>query len=193
MRRLFALICMTSLLSAPAWAQEGPSWRIGLVAHNIHIGGYGDMQSRETGPNLEVEAVGAPLRGLSWLWTPRPYAMASANLSGDTSFAATGLYWRWRPLRGWTLEPGFGLALHDGALHNRYPDTDPRAADYAHDHQLLGTRYLFRDSLALDRDIGGGRTIGIEFEHLSNGGKLFGHRDNQSLNELGVRFSSPFR
>ena len=87
------------------------------------------------------------------------------------------------------VEPGFGVAIHNGAVHNRYAPDDPRADEYASHHQLLGSRVLFRDTLAVERDIGRNRAIGIAFEHLSNGGELFGHRDNESLNEISVRFS----
>ena len=199
-RRLFKCLLLSAACAAQAptaLAQdlpyrgrgEGAEWRIGVVAHNIHPFGYGDMQSRETGPNLEGEMVGAPSQTLRAIGRPRPYVMASANLSGDTSFAAAGLYWPWRFDPDWRLEFGVGLALHDGELHNPYPASDPRAAAFQYEHQLLGTHMLFRDSLALDRAIGAGCSVGIVYEHLSNAGDLFGHSDNESLNELGVRFS----
>ena len=35
--------------------------------------------------------------------------------------------------------------------------------------------------------------IDLVLEHLSNGGDLFGHSDNESLNELGLRYSTRFR
>ena len=187
------LVLIGLLARAPAALAEDASWRVGLVEHNIHIGGYGEKQSHEGGVNLEADLVGAPIRDLSVIFAPRPYVMASINTDGDTSFAAAGLYWRWRPNRVWSVEPGFGLAVHDSELHNPFPDSDPRAAIFQRAHQLLGTRLLFCDTLALDRDIGGGRTIGLGFEHLSNGGKLFGQRDNESLNELGLRYSATFR
>jgi lipid A 3-O-deacylase len=194
MKRLPLLMLIAALTLAPAArAQDAAVWRLGLVQHNIHIGGYGDMQSHEGGANIEAELVSKPIQGLSAIWSPRAYVMGSVNTHGDTSFAAAGLYWEWRPWRAWSVEPGFGLAIHDGELHNPYPDGDLRAAAFQHDNQLLGTRLLFRDTLALDRDIGHGRALGLVFEHLSNGGNLFGHRDNESLNELGLRFSSKFR
>lgn len=164
--------------------------RAGIVAHNLKIGDA-STQSDEGGANLEVEIVGGRIDPLGWLGGPRAYLMGSLNTQSDTSFGGAGLYWRVPFARNWTLEPGLGIVVHDGALKNPFDPADPRAAAYAHDHQLLGTRYLFRDSIALDRDIGAGRKLGVVFEHLSNGGSTFGHRDNQSLNEVGVRMSIP--
>lgn len=198
-RPILILAVAFAALAPAAAGQSGgsepdtaPEWRIGLVAHNIHPFGYGEFQSREDGVNLEGELVGAPLRFLHAVWTPRPYAMVSANLGGHTSFAAAGFYWRIRLTKKWRLEPGLGVAVHDGELRNPYPASDPRAAGFQRDHQVLGTRLLFRDSLALERTIGVGRSVGLVLEHLSNGGDLFGNHDNESLNELGVRFSTTF-
>ena len=88
------------------------------------------------------------MQALSWLAAPRPYAMVSANTNGDANFAAAGLYWRVRLSPHWSLEPGLGLAVHDGELHNPFPRGDPRADAYGREHQILGARVLFRDTLA---------------------------------------------
>ncbi|HVY87292.1 MAG TPA: acyloxyacyl hydrolase [Hyphomonadaceae bacterium] len=193
----FLAVAVACNLMPTASAQDGQreraAWRFGAVAHNLHIGGYGDMQSHEGGANLEGELIGRQIDWLNAVWSPRPYVMVSGNLGGDTSFVATGLYWGLPDVWGWQPELGFGLALHDGELHNPYPLSDPRAADYQREHQLLGTRTLFRDTIAFDHSIGRGRSVGIVFEHLSNAGNLFGHRDNESLNELGLRFTVQIR
>jgi hypothetical protein len=190
---LATLLC----LPAPAAGQTTPDrdsggWRIGLVAHNLHLRSS-ELQSGELGPNLELEIFGARPRNLAWLGHPKVYGELSGNLNGDTSFASAGFLWTWRLSPTWWVEPGLGLAVHDGALDNPFPVSDQRNVEYQHDHQLLGTRWLFRDSLALEHDIGGGHSLGLVFEHLSNGGKVFGHDDNQSLNELGLRYTTRFR
>lgn len=179
-----------ALLTFAPPAHAKPDIRLGIVAHNIKLGSS-SSQSNEQGANIEAEIIGGRIDSLSWLGGPRPYLMGSLNTDGDTSFGGAGFYWR-IPFAGhWTLEPGFGAVIHDGALKNPFDQQDGRAKDYAHAHQLLGTRYLFRDSIAIDRDIGAGRTFGVAFEHLSNGGSAFGHKDNQSLNDLGVRLTVP--
>lgn len=195
MRARFVLICAAALsFAAPASARIVDEVRIGVAAHNVRLGG-GDSddandpgQSDEGGPDLELEIVSSQLH-LGWLGAPRPYALLSANLKGDTSYAAAGLAWRWRFAQHWTLEPSLGLAVHDGATHNPYAPGDPRAEDYAREHQLLGTRVLFREMLALDRQLGEHHAVGLVIEHLSNGGALFGQDDNQSLNEIAVRYT----
>lgn len=197
MKRPLVHLVWFLLLSPAAFAQSDPGpdaagWRVGLVAHNIRFE-RGEHQSNENGPNLEIEIDSARPHNLAWLGHPQFYGELSANLNGDTSFAAAGLYWRWKLGHRWRIEPGFGLAIHDGKLHDPYPASDPRSIDFEREHQLLGTRLLFRDSLALERQIGGGRSIGLVFEHLSNGGEVFGHRDNGSLNELGLRYTMRFR
>lgn len=186
MGRLILFVLAFFALAAPAHALSAA--RLGVAAHNVRFSDS-DTQSHEGGVNFEAEALSKPIAALRMVGAPRAYVMASVNSNGDTSFVAAGLYWRLRLNRDWTLEPGFGVAVHDGARHNPYGSGDPRAAQFAHDHQLLGSRWVFRDSLALDRRVGEGRAVGIVFEHLSNGGALFGHSDNQSLNEIGVRYT----
>jgi hypothetical protein len=185
----FAFFCAASLAFAtPAAGQAIDELRVGVAAHNVRYDGEDSGQSDERGPSLELEIV-APALHLDAFGAPRPFAMASINLNGDTSYAAAGLLWRWRFAPSWTLEPSLGAAVHDGALDNPYPAGDPRADDYAREHQLLGTRVLFREALALERRLDDRRSLGIVFEHLSNGGALFGNEDNQSLNEIALRYT----
>src|SRR5262245_31624115 len=192
MRACCVLICAAAMtLAAPASARVVDEVRVGVAAHNVHFssGGSGNSrQSDEKGPDLELEIVSSQAH-LGFLGKPRPYAMLSANLNGDTSYAAAGLLWRWRFSQHWTLEPSLGLAVHDGATHNPYAPDDPRAEAYAREHQLLGTRVLFRETLALDRQLGDRHAIGLVIEHLSNGGAVFGHDDNESLNEIALRYT----
>jgi hypothetical protein len=191
----FVLICAAAVAFAtPASAQFVDEVRVGVAAHNVRFGGddSGDPsdpgQSDEAGPDLELEIVSSRLH-LGLLGEPRPYAMISVNLNGDTSYAAAGLAWRWRFAEHWMLEPSLGLAVHNGATHNPYAPGDPRAEAYAREHQLLGTRVLFRETLAIDREIDDRHSLGLSFTHLSNGGALFGHDDNQSLNEIALRYT----
>jgi len=191
MKSLLAASCATAFMIAIAGpAAAKVDVRAGIVAHNLKIGDS-PTQSNESGANLEVEIIGGRIDPLGWLGGPHPYLMGSLNTGGDTSFGGAGLYWRVPFAGNWTLEPGLGIVVHDGVLKNPFAPADSRAEAFAHEHQLLGTRYLFRDSIALDRDIGAGRKFGVVFEHLSNGGSTFGHRDNQSLNEVGVRMTIP--
>src|SRR5262245_35065990 len=117
----FVLICAATLtFAAPACARVVDEVRIGVAAHNVRFSGHDpDSGHRaETGPDLELEIVSSQLRVFG---APRPYAILSANLAGDTSYAAAGLLWRWRFAPRWTFEPSVGVAVHDGATHNPYP------------------------------------------------------------------------
>ncbi len=188
-RLLFILVTATAFAwAAQAEARVIDEVRFGVAAHNVSFNNS-SAQGDEKGPNLEVEIVGKPPRALRRLGSPRPYAMVSANLNGDTSYAAAGLEWRLRLNDQWSLQPAICVAVHDGAEHNRYQPSDPRAHDYARRHQLLGSRVLFRESVALERRLDDRHAVALVYEHLSNGGGLFGHDDNQSLNQVGVRLS----
>ena len=187
----FVLICAAMLtFAAPARARVVDEVRIGVAAHNVRFSGHDPDESghrAEGGADLELEIVSSQLRAV--FGAPRPYAILSANLAGDTSYAAAGLLWRWRFAPRWTLEPSVGVAVHNGATHNPYPPGDPRAEEYAHTHLLLGTRALFRETLAVDRQLGARQSLGISLVHLSNGGALFGHSDNEGLNEIALRYT----
>lgn len=180
-RGLLAAALAWCVYASPALAHgEGD---VAVVAHNLA------GTSSEGGADLELAYVGTQLS--AWTRHARPYALGSINLNGETSYVAAGALWRVPISDRWTLEPGFGVALHNGALHNRYTPDDPRAVTYAERHQLLGARILFRTSLTLSRRLDNGASIGLVYEHLSNGGDLFGHSDNQSLNNLGIVLRRP--
>lgn len=174
-------------LATPAAAEV----RFGVAVQNVSFEDNG-AQADELGSNLELEAVGAPLR-IGWARNPRPYAMVSASSNGGTSFAAAGLYWSIPVSENWRIEPGVGLAIHNGELHNPQPPGALAASRSAKRDQTLGSRMLFRDSIGLRRELRNGASIGITFEHLSNGGELLGHRDNQSLNQVSIWYAHRFR
>ncbi len=174
-------------LCAEAGAAE---LRVGVMAHNVAIVDAKNAD-KEGGPNLEAEFVFASPDVLEWAFSPRPYVMGSLNLAGDTSFAGVGLNWRWAFARGWALEPGLGYVLHDGEISNPYPDGSPEALAFADDHVLLGSRDLFRTSLALSRDFGAHWAGQLFFEHLSHG-QILGQGRNQGLDEVGVRAAYRF-
>jgi lipid A 3-O-deacylase len=161
--------------------------RFGLVKHNLF-----DDRHREQSENVEGEVVFNSPPALKFIGRPRPYAMVSVNDQGFTDFAAVGLYWRKHLSAHWLIEPGVGLAVHDGRLDNPYPAGDPRNAGYGDSRVLLGTRELFRTTLALERELGPHLGAQIYIEHLSNGG-ILGSERNQGLNEVGLRVAWRFR
>lgn len=186
--RLKAWMCGMAMAALTTPAHAGlDELRLGVVKHNIRTE-HGDWASpKEDGPNIEGELVWSSPHALHFLGAPRPYLMASLNTQGNTSFAAAGLYWRWEFISGWALEPGLGFAVHDGEIDNPYPNFTPEAEAFASQHQLLGSRELFRSSLALERELGPHAGVQLYYEHLSNG-QIFGGGRNQGLDEAGLRF-----
>ncbi len=170
-----------------AHADVVDSVRFGVMAHNIAVIDR-DNSDKEDGPNLNGEILFNSPGFLKAIGAPKPYLMASANVAGDTSFAAVGLSWDWEFADGWHLEPGFGYAVHDGELKNPFPPDQPiPRQNYQDTTLLLGSRDLFRSSLALTRDIGEDWAVQVLYEHLSHG-QILGEGTNQGLDELGVRF-----
>ncbi len=176
---------------APAAAGPVEEFRFGPMAHNICVLDC-DNAYKESGINLNGELVFASPDFLSWAHAPRPYVMASVNTSGDTSYAAVGLTWDFDLADVWSFEPGFGYAVHDGdPLDNPYLPQDPSRGPFQDTTLLLGSRDLFRTSLALTREIGDSWGVQLAYEHLSHG-QVLGSGRNQGLDELGVRLQYRF-
>src|SRR5262249_37399408 len=122
---------------------------------------------------------------------PRPYLLASGNLEGKTSFGGIGAVWRWNISDHWAIEPGFGYVIHNGEIDNIYPLGTPQAARFEEEHQLLGSRDLFRTTFALEREFGTRFGAQLYYEHLSHGQILDSGR-NQGWDGVGVRFIMRF-
>lgn len=162
----------------------------GVMAHNICVTDCKNAD-KENGPNVEFQVSFDSPGFLSWAGSPQPYAMASINTAGDTSFGGVGLEWRWDFADGWALEPGVGYVVHDGELENKFPGGSPQAAAFANEHLLLGSRDLFRTSLGLTRDFEGPLEAQLFFEHLSHG-QIIGTGHNQGVDQLGIRIGYQF-
>lgn len=148
---------------------------------------HGDIIDGKEGSNAEVELVFSSPALLNLLGSPRPYIMASGNVDGDgVNFGGVGLYWRWEFADGWALEPGFGYVVHDGEIDNAYASGTPEAAAFEAEHQLLGSRDLFRNSLALEREFGDRFALHLYWEHMSHG-QILDEGRNQGLDYVGLR------
>ncbi|MGE0830579.1 MAG: acyloxyacyl hydrolase [Hyphomonadaceae bacterium] len=168
----------TAAFAGPAHAGVD-ELRLGAQAHNFND----DENKEQDGFNVNAEIVFDSPGILQIIGSPRPYAMASVNTEGDTSWAGVGLYWRWEFADGWALEPGLGYVIHDGEID--VPDAEPGRI-------LFGSRDLFRDTLALERELGDHFAMQLYFEHLSHG-QIIGSGRNQGTEELGVRGIWRFR
>ena len=179
------LAAAAAALVAPAANAQIDSVRLGVMKHNICVSDCKNAD-KESGVNINGELRFAAPDWLGWAWSPHPYVMASLNTDGNTSYGGVGLEWDWQFAPGWRLEPGFGYVIHDGAINNPYGSGNQQAADFAEDHVLLGSKDLFRTSLALTYDIAPAWAVQGIYEHLSHG-QILGTGRNQGLDEIGVR------
>jgi lipid A 3-O-deacylase len=149
---------------------------------------HGDINDGKEGSNFEIEIVSSSPDFLNLIGSPRPYVMVSGNTTDDgVNFGGVGLLWRWEFADGWAFEPGFGYIVHDGEIDNPFPNNTPEAAQFSAEHQLLGSRDLFRSSFALEREFGPRFAGQLYWEHMSHGQVLDTGR-NQGLDYVGLRF-----
>lgn len=179
-----------ALMLAPSARADVTEAHVGVMAHNICVTNCKNAD-KEDGPNIEMQLSFDSPSFLSWAFSPEPYVMASVSTSGDTSFGGFGVEWRWDFAEGWALEPGVGYVVHDGELENPHAPGTPAAAAFAEEHVQLGSRDLFRTSLALTRDLPGPWEVQVQFEHLSHG-QILGSGRNQGIDELGIRLGYRF-
>lgn len=159
--------------------------RIGLFDHNICVSDCMNA-NKEDGPAVQGEIVFQSPTPVKSFFNPRIYLIASLNLTGATSYVGSGVHLNVPIIDDWILEPGFGYVIHDGNLQNRYERSDPRFTSYWQENLLLGSRDLFRSSLAISRTIDDTWGVQIQIDHLSHG-RLIGEGENQGLDSLGVR------
>ena len=181
-----AALVLTSLSLLPqAQAQLIEEARVGVMRHNICVIDCKNAD-KEDGPTIEGELVFAAPDFFRYILSPRPYALASVNVSGDTSYGAVGLLWNWDFAENWSLEPSLGYAIHDGAVASPFPQGSPESNAFSQENVLYGSEDLFRTGLAINRDIGENWGLQIQYEHLSHG-QILGNGRNQGVDSLGVR------
>jgi len=170
---------------APAAVAQVDSIRFGVMEHNICVVDCKNAD-KESGVNIAGELRFKSPDFLGWAGSPHPYLMASVNTDGNTSYGGGGLEWDFEFVPGWRLEPGFGYVIHDGELNNPFANGTPEAAAYFEEHVLLGSRDLFRTSLALTWDVSPDFAVQGIYEHLSHG-QILGEGRNQGMDEIGFR------
>ncbi len=192
MRGTAAGLAAMGAMTAAIWPAHADAAEVhaGVMLHNICVTNCKNAD-KEGGPSVELQVSFDSPEFLNWALSPQPYVMASLNTAGDTSFAGVGLEWRWDFAPGWALEPGLGYVVHDGKIENPYPNGTPEAAAFAEEHVQLGSRDLFRTSLALTRDLPGPWEIQVQYEHLSHG-QILGSGRNQGIDEIGIRIGYRF-
>lgn len=179
-------VCGAGLaLGAPAASAQVESVRLGVMKHNICVTDCKNAD-KESGVNINGEIRFDSPNWLGFIWSPKPYVMGSVNTDGNTSYGGFGLQWDVPLGDTWRIEPGFGYVVHDGETNNPYPSGTQAAVDFSNDHVLLGSRDLFRSSLALTWKLTDTWGVQAIYEHLSHG-QILGKGRNQGLDEIGVR------
>lgn len=173
MKAIPALAALLALSASPALAGVD-ELRLGLSAHDISFLGHG----KEDGVDGVAEVLFESPSLLEPIWAPRPHVGLAVNTAGDTSQLYAGLTWSFEPVQHLFVEFSLGGAVHDGKLSGDELE-----------RKQLGSRALFRESLAIGWRINERHSLMVVFDHESNA-RLAEY--NEGLNNLGVRWGYRF-
>jgi lipid A 3-O-deacylase len=192
MRRTFSLagLAIGAAIVAPTPAAALDEIKVGVLAHNICVANCKNAD-KEDGPIVDVQLNFGSPDFLRVVGSPKPYVAISPNVSGDTSFAAAGLEWRWEFVDGWALTPSFGIAAHDGETDNPFANGTPQSTQFNQDHILHGSRALFRSAIGIQRELGEHWRVEATVLHYSHG-QILGKGRNQGTDQAGVRIGYKF-
>jgi hypothetical protein len=157
-----------SLTPAPAFAAELFG---GVYVHDVDT--PLTKSGIEDGGDFQIGVRGGRI-GLTPL---QPYAFASLNSSGDTSYAAVGLSAKFGDAI--YIRPGLGLAIHTGS--------DADFENPFNDKIEFGSRVLFEPELGVGVRVAPRITAEASWVHLSHA-QLFG-RQNPGVDNIGVRLN----
>ncbi len=164
----------------PLWdAPDSPQWlsefRVGIQSHDVGLTGH----THEDGENLALEVLfPEPADLLPAPFAPSPILGVSLNRVGDTSHGYAGITWQFdlfHPRVFWDL--ALGVAVHNGKV-NRHPG-----------HAALGSRVLFRESIAIGYRLTDTQSLALAFDHISNANLA---NYNDGIDTIGVRYGIRF-
>jgi len=173
---------LVGFCSSPAQAGVIDQVWIGGYAHDISDIGNG-KESDTADVQLEVDTSQPQL--LRFLGAPHLNATLALNTAGKTDFAAVGLAWDHRLVGSFYGSAQFGIGYSDGVTT---PSSDPKDQN----RLLLGSNVLFREALGVNWRLKDHWLVGVQFVHASNG-LILGHRYNEGINDVGMRFGYRFR
>jgi lipid A 3-O-deacylase len=163
-----AALAIAALLLTPirAAAQTGliDEVKVGVLAHDVAF----FTHHVESGTDINVELLFTAPDLLSVIGSPRPHLGADINTAGNTSDGYFGLTW------GVTLLPGLiggsdGVFLN-GSLGGAVQDglTGTQTTVPPPGRKLLGSIFLFRESLELGYQIAPMLSLSAIVDHISN-------------------------
>jgi len=176
-----------SALAGPA---AGGEVFAGAYVHDVDDGiSYGQF---EDGAQIVFGARTTALDELAFLGKPRVHLLAGVNTSGGTNYVATGLAWRLNINERFYVQPGIGVAIHDGRVNLPSPDepglTPEERLKRLRDFQTkldLGSRVLFEPELSVGWKATRRLSVELSWIHVSHA-KLAGDY-NPGLGDVGVR------
>jgi lipid A 3-O-deacylase len=157
-------------LAPPAHADEIYG---GFAAHQVVT--IIAVDSNQDGVDLQAGYRGDRIEALSVIGKPSPYLLASVNLSGDTSFVAADLSWKFGDKI--YVRPGIGIAIHDGPKLRFAPDGS---------QTQLGSRVLFEPEFSVGVRLSEKVDLEATWVHLSHAG-IFSRVQNPGLDIIGAR------
>ncbi len=163
----------------------------GLYAHDLNDG-ISAVGNFEDGAQVVVGARTTALDELAALGRPRVHLLAGINTSGGTNYLATGLSWRFHLSERFYVQPGLGMAIHDGKVGLPSPDDAGLSLAEMLKRQRdretmldLGSRVLFEPELSVGWKATRRLSVELSWIHLSHA-KLAGSQ-NPGVGDVGLR------
>jgi lipid A 3-O-deacylase len=167
-----AAVVLAAFVHVPAQAQEVFA---GVYAHGVDT--PFTFETHEGGADLALGVRLDGLDALDFIGRPAPYAIASLNTRGDTSFAGGGLAWTIG--KGpFYLRPAIGLVVHDGPERRVDPASRVRTD--------LGSRVLFEPEIGVGYRVTDRFSVEASWMHISQG-QIFDSQQNPGIDMMGVR------
>lgn len=183
---------LLSTLAAAAIAGPAAAGEVfaGVYAHDVDDGiSYGQF---EDGAQIVVGARTTALDELKFLGRPRVHLLAGVNTSGGTNYVATGLAWRFDISERLYVQPGIGVAVHDGRVNLPSPDEPGLSPEERLKRQRdfqtkldLGSRVLFEPEFSIGWKATRRLSVELSWIHVSHA-KLADDY-NPGLGDVGIR------
>jgi lipid A 3-O-deacylase len=165
---VFAAAAVT--FAAPSKAQE---IYVGASKHTVDT--PFSLETGEGGADLEAGIRSKRIEALSFLGKPQAHVHGQVSLSGDTSFVAAGLSWKFGDRI--YIRPGIGLALHNDRITD-FRLSDRRRLD-------LGSRILFEPEISVGAKLSDSMAVEISWMHISHARLL--SSQNPGMDFIGAR------
>lgn len=163
---------------------------VGAYAHDVDDGiSYGKF---ENGAQIVAGVRTTALDELSFIGRPRVHLLAGVSTAGGVNYVASGLAWRFDLGSRLYVQPGVGLAVHDGRVNLPSPDAPGIAPEERlkrlNDFRTrldLGSRVLFEPEISVGWKATRRLSMELSWIHLSHA-RLAG-RYNPGVGDVGLR------